>query len=70
MAVRPAAVAIIGLACRFPDAETPAEFWRLLRDGREASQLPYEAAEFDADFFHVSPAKPVSWIRANAWHWN
>lgn len=55
MAVRPAAVAIIGLACRFPDAETPAEFWRLLRDGREASQLPYDAAEFDADFFHVSP---------------
>ncbi|MCV6967096.1 polyketide synthase [Mycobacterium intermedium] len=53
--MRPAAVAIIGLACRFPGAATPAEFWRLLRDGREASQLPYDAAEFDADFFRISP---------------
>lgn len=29
------AVAIIGMAGRFPKANSIAEFWRLLRDGRE-----------------------------------
>lgn len=29
-------IAIIGLACRFPDATTPQEFWNLLAEGREA----------------------------------
>ncbi|MGD1283932.1 type I polyketide synthase [Mycobacterium seoulense] len=48
-------VAIIGLACRFPGAENPREFWEVLRDGREATRLPGDVAEFDADFFHVSP---------------
>lgn len=55
MRERPAAVAIIGIACRFPGAATPADFWRLIRDGREATRLPYDVAEFDADFFNVSP---------------
>ena len=33
-------IAVIGMACRFPDAETPEEFWRNLRTGRESvSQL-------------------------------
>ncbi|MGE2818272.1 type I polyketide synthase, partial [Mycobacterium heidelbergense] len=48
-------VAIIGLACRFPSAAGPRDFWRLLRDGREATQLPGDVAEFDADFFNLSP---------------
>ncbi len=48
-------MAIIGLACRFPAAANPEEFWRLIRDGREAARLPPDAAEFDADFFTVSP---------------
>ncbi|WP_405818765.1 amino acid adenylation domain-containing protein [Streptomyces sp. NBC_01390] len=30
------AVAIIGMACRFPDAASPEEFWRLLAEGRDA----------------------------------
>ncbi|MEB4211037.1 type I polyketide synthase [Mycobacterium sp. 94-17] len=48
-------VAIIGLACRFPAAAGPAAFWRLLREGGEATQFAGEAAEFDADFFNLSP---------------
>ncbi|OBH12730.1 type I polyketide synthase [Mycobacterium sp. E3247] len=48
-------VAIIGLACRFPGAQNPRDFWGVLRDGREATRLPGDVAEFDADFFHLSP---------------
>jgi acyl transferase domain-containing protein/NAD(P)-dependent dehydrogenase (short-subunit alcohol dehydrogenase family)/aryl carrier-like protein len=33
------AIAVIGMACRFPGADTPGEFWSLLRDGREAIRL-------------------------------
>lgn len=51
----PTDVAIIGLACRFPAAAGPAAFWNLLRDGREATEFAADAAEFDADFFNVSP---------------
>jgi acyl transferase domain-containing protein len=48
-------VAIIGLACRFPSAAGPRDFWRLVRDGLEVTQLPGDVAEFDADFFNLSP---------------
>ena len=51
----PTDVAIIGLACRFPAAANPAEFWRLMCDGLEVTQLPGDVAEFDADFFNLSP---------------
>ncbi|MFI1366366.1 type I polyketide synthase [Streptomyces griseochromogenes] len=30
-------VAVIGMACRFPGADSVTAFWRLLRDGREAT---------------------------------
>jgi acyl transferase domain-containing protein len=34
-------IAIIGLGCRFPGANTPEEFWRLLSEGRDAiSEVP------------------------------
>lgn len=51
----PTDVAIIGLACRLPGAGSPNEFWKVLRDGREENRLPGNAAEFDADFFNLSP---------------
>jgi acyl transferase domain-containing protein len=62
--VRPADVAIIGLACRYPAANGPAEFWRVLRDGLEVTSRREGqtrrgsldgVAEFDAEFFGVSP---------------
>ena len=53
--MRSADIAIIGLACRFPAAASPTEFWRLIRDGREARELPGDVAGFDADFFNLSP---------------
>ena len=46
------AIAVIGLACRFPGADTAEEFWRLLSDGREAitffSPEQLEAAGIDS----------------------
>lgn len=53
--MQPVDVAVIGLACRFPAAAGPRDFWRLIRDGLEATELPVDVAEFDADFFNVSP---------------
>jgi acyl transferase domain-containing protein len=53
--VPPTDIAIIGLACRFPAAANPAEFWRLMCDGVEVTQLPGDVADFDADFFNLSP---------------
>jgi amino acid adenylation domain-containing protein len=34
--VRPGDIAVIGLACRFPQAANPKAFWELLRNGRDA----------------------------------
>jgi acyl transferase domain-containing protein len=48
-------VAIIGLACRFPAAAKPGDFWHVVRDGLEVTQLPGNVDEFDADFFNLSP---------------
>jgi acyl transferase domain-containing protein len=53
--VPPTDVAIIGLACRFPGAANASEFWRLMCDGREVTQLPDSVGDFDADFFNLSP---------------
>ena len=53
-------IAIIGLACRFPAAAGPRDFWRLVRDGLEVTQLPGDVAEFDADFFNLSPREACS----------
>ena len=29
-------IAIVGMACRFPGANTPNQFWEILRDGKES----------------------------------
>ncbi|ETZ64034.1 beta-ketoacyl synthase, C-terminal domain protein, partial [Mycobacterium sp. MAC_011194_8550] len=48
------------MACRFPGAPDPGSFWRLLRDGREVTRFAGEAAEFDADFFNLSPREAAA----------
>src|SRR6201996_6545793 len=48
-------VAVIGLACRLPGAATSRDFWHLVRDGREVTDPPCDAALFDAAFFNLSP---------------
>ncbi len=53
-------VAIIGLACRFPAAANPGEFWRLICEGAEATQFADGVAEFDADFFNLSPREAAA----------
>ncbi len=63
------AIAIVGMACRFPGAENIEAFWRLLRDGVDAvREVPPGRREaparggflqqvdgFDAHFFGISP---------------
>jgi acyl transferase domain-containing protein len=68
-------IAIIGLACRLPQAPDPAAFWRLLRLGESAiTTMPADrgasrawpggflddVASFDAEFFGISPREAVA----------
>lgn len=48
-------VAIIGMACRFPGASSPAELWQLLREGVDAvTEIP--ADRWNADRFYDEDA--------------
>lgn len=49
-------IAIIGLGCRFPGADSPAEFWRLLIDGVDAvTEVPHDRWDIDR-YFDPTPA--------------
>jgi acyl transferase domain-containing protein/acyl-CoA synthetase (AMP-forming)/AMP-acid ligase II/NAD(P)-dependent dehydrogenase (short-subunit alcohol dehydrogenase family)/acyl carrier protein/SAM-dependent methyltransferase len=51
-------IAIVGLACRFPGADTPDEFWKILRDGIDAIQeVPRERWRWE-DHYDPDPATP------------
>jgi acyl transferase domain-containing protein/acyl carrier protein len=52
-------IAIVGLACRFPGgADTPEDFWRLLREGRDAtSEVPADRWDVDA-WYDADPEAP------------
>jgi len=51
-------VAIIGIGCRFPGADSPQAFWQLLRDGVDAiSEVPADRFNLH-DFYDPDPAAP------------
>ncbi|QRK05997.1 acyltransferase domain-containing protein [Archangium violaceum] len=51
-------IAILGMACRFPGADSPEAFWRLLRDGVDAtSEVPPERWDVDA-WYDPDPNAP------------
>ncbi|MET8861727.1 SDR family NAD(P)-dependent oxidoreductase [Nonomuraea sp. NPDC004580] len=51
-------VAIIGIGCRLPGARGPEEFWRLLRDGRDAiGEVPADRWDAGA-YYDPTPATP------------
>jgi acyl transferase domain-containing protein len=56
MALEP--IAIVGLACRFPGAESPDAFWTLLSEGGDAiREVPPD--RWDADeYYHAEPGTP------------
>jgi myxalamid-type polyketide synthase MxaE and MxaD len=51
-------IAIVGIGCRFPQADGPAAFWRLLSEGIDAVG-PVPSSRFDADaLYSAEPATP------------
>lgn len=51
-------IAIVGMGCRFPKANSPEAFWRLLRNGEDAiTEVPKERWDIN-DFYHPDPTVP------------
>src|SRR6266571_5784730 len=51
-------IAIIGMACRFPGADSPEAFWRLLSDGVDAiTEVPRDRWDIDA-LYDPDPERP------------
>jgi acyl transferase domain-containing protein len=51
-------IAIIGMGCRFPGANSPEEFWQLLRDGVDTiSEVPKNRWDIDA-YYDQNPDAP------------
>ena len=51
-------IAIVGIGCRFPQADSPESFWDLLCNGREAiAEIPKERWDIDA-FYDPKPDAP------------
>ncbi len=51
-------IAVIGMACRFPGADSPEEYWRLLYEGRDATrEAPADRWDMDA-FYDPDPKAP------------
>ncbi|NED93337.1 acyltransferase domain-containing protein, partial [Streptomyces sp. SID11233] len=62
-------IAVVGMACRLPGADTPEEFWQLLRTGNHGitrqEDGTWRAAlenhgDFEAEFFGMSPAQAAA----------
>ncbi len=51
-------IAIIGLGCRFPGANDPSSFWKLMREGRDViSEIPESRWKID-DYYDPNPDAP------------
>jgi acyl transferase domain-containing protein len=52
------AIAIVGMGCRFPKANSPEAFWQLLRNGKEAiTEVPANRWDIN-DFYNPDPNVP------------
>ncbi|KAK6215652.1 polyketide synthase [Colletotrichum tabaci] len=49
------AIAVIGMSCRFPDAETPEHFWEIIQSGAKAGSVFPDVGSFDCGLFRKSP---------------
>src|SRR5829696_8881079 len=55
-------IAIVGIGCRFPGADGPDEFWKLLHDGVDAiTEVPPDRWNVD-DLYDPDPAVPGKMI--------
>jgi len=55
---RTAPVAVVGMACRFPGADSPAAFWDMLRRGEDAiTEVPRDRWDIDA-YYDPDPDAP------------
>lgn len=59
----PDAIAVIGLACRFPGASSPDEFWQNLRDGVESITV-FSEEELDAAGIDAKQYQEQGYVRA------
>jgi acyl transferase domain-containing protein len=51
-------IAIVGMGCRFPKANSPQAFWQLLRNGEDAiTEVPKERWDIN-NFYHPDPTVP------------
>ena len=51
-------IAVVGMAVRFPGADTPEAFWELLREGRDAiTEIPPDRWDVDA-YYDLDPTAP------------
>ena len=59
-------IAIVGLACRYPDASSPAELWENVLAGRRAfRRIPDERMRLD-DYWSPDPAAPDKFYASKA----
>ncbi|MEZ4725556.1 MAG: polyketide synthase [Caldilineaceae bacterium] len=60
-------IAIIGMACRFPGADTPEAYWTMLKNGTDMMvEIPRERWDVDA-YYDPTPATPgKSYVRKGA----